>query len=277
MKKISLETYDFLVILSTLLLSSSSVNADIAPIEVIGNGAYGIFTNQSDIMLEKFFVEVHVNLPDVYEEYTYYLKNNQNKTIKQTVIIPYVFDIYKHNSFREGNISLKVNGKDVKYARSKVKIDDEDLVENMSHYIGYLTDITFLPLEGVEVKLVARSHLTDYTESFKYFYSAKTSKYWDGPIKEGHFRFKYSSEYKKIDFDVPNGILNGSEITSVMTDWDGNGTYSILVDTGVRYHGGAVSFFFILIEISIIVVLLLIVFSIIVLYLYKRKRQKRNK
>ena len=225
------------IILLILSTSALCVKADIAPATIIGGGAYGIFTNQSDISLEKFFVNVTVDLPDVYEEYTYYLKNNQNETINQTVIIPVIFEYDKYQFYDIENVYLTVNSKEVEYFESSnVVIQDQDLIIDMDHYVGYTANITFLPLESTEVKLIVFSTHNDYTESFQYFYSAKTSRYWNGSINYGYFKFDYQSEYETIEFDVPNGTLNKSEITSVMHSWDGNSTYSVLVYTGIGYQ-----------------------------------------
>jgi hypothetical protein len=270
-----------LVFLSfNILFLSQIVSADVCPFDRVGSSNYGLFVNQSNVTLEKFYVDVSVNLPEVHEEYTYHLRNNANETIYQEVIIPVVFGLYRIREYKTESMTLYVNGINTSYRSSTepldyVLLDDPDLKTDVDRYAGVTTRVKFPPLEEVEIKLVIDSWHNPTTESFQYFYSAKTARYWSDKIKYGSFQFEYESKYTNITYDVPNGRLEGSKLTSIMEEWDGNSTYYVNVDTGIRCNrSNQTTMRMVIFGAGILLITVPIIIAILLIRRHIKKRQK---
>jgi uncharacterized membrane protein len=108
----------------------------------------------------------------------------------------------------------------------------------MDHYTGVTINLSFNPFQEIEVNMVSYSTHDDYTESFHYYYTAKTAKFWNGTIEYGYFELNYLSDLKSIDYDVPNASWNETKLISRMYNWDGDADYEVTVDTGIRYYRG---------------------------------------
>ena len=213
---------------------SNNVKGDEAPIDLQGCGTYGVFVEQTNVSMERFFVNVTVDLPRVTEEFTYYLKNNQNSTCNQTVIVPTIFELEKNEYYDYENKAtaiILVNNHSVDYFSSKtVILEDQDLITDMDHYKGYVFNLSFKPYETIVTDVKILTYHEDYTAEFKYFYSSKTARYWNGTIKYSYFHFKFIGDIDDIFYEVPNGTRNENEVISEMHNWDGNATYNVVVD-----------------------------------------------
>ncbi len=212
-------------------LEDADVKGDIAPVRLEGSGAYALFIDQPNLTMVSFSVDVVVNLPGVYEEYVYVLRNDRNDTIRQMVIIPTIFELSEYYyEYNTAEADIYVNSQKVRhYFTSEVYFTDPDLLTDMDHYIGYVVDLTFEPFQTLTLKAVITSTHDDYTREFRYFYSAKTARYWNGSIENGNFRFEFVGEYKEMTWDVPNAMVSGNVISSEMNDWDGDAVYTVSV------------------------------------------------
>ena len=224
-----------------LILIYPSVKADIAPYDRVGHSIEGFFIQQDNISMVSFSVVVTVDLPDVNEEFTYLLRNEINYSIELEVIIPIVFEEDRWEYYEPDEIQIFIDDEiyedfvERTLEFNDVLLDDEELIRDIDHYTGITLNLSFKPFEDLEIKMVAHSLHDDYTESFHYFYTAKTARFWNGTIQEGYFEFNYLSRMISINFTVPNGTLNGTKISSLMNNWNGKADYEITVDTGVRY------------------------------------------
>ncbi|MFO7991201.1 MAG: hypothetical protein R6U61_02775 [Thermoplasmata archaeon] len=224
-----------IILLTSSFLSIENTKSDVAPYQDIGGGSGKILCNQTDISMVSFFVNVTVDLPEVNEHYTYYLYNNANTNITQNVIIPIYYDRNSQDYYKEDyDAKLYVDGESKTYQYDTVDI--EEIHSDLPFVTGFTLNITFEPNTKKKIYLDLEREFDSYTSNFIYIYSAKTGSYWHGNIEYGYFKFKYVSEYKKISYDGPESKIKGNKIISVMENWDGNSTYRVDVDTGIRYH-----------------------------------------
>lgn len=258
-----------MAIILSMILISPNVKADIAPYDRIGHSIEGFFIRQDNISMISFSVIVTVNLPDVHEEFTYILKNNVNISIEMEAIIPIVFEEDRWEYYEHNNIQIFIDDKlyhdynERKLMFDDVLLNDRELIRDIDHYTGVTMNLSFEPYQEMEIKMIANSRHDDYTESFHYFYTAKTAKFWNGTIQYSYFEFNYLSKMKSIEFNVPNGTLVGTRITSTMYNWTGQSNYEITVDTGVRYHH---NYYPIIIQLICFGIILFTVIIIIIIY-----------
>ncbi len=229
------------LILSVILLSSPNISSvaegDSAPIGQVGGGSSWVLCNQSDIRLDSFFVDVAVDLPNVEEEYNYYLYNQANRTIDQKVVIPIYFQ--ERSPYRYTNnyssATLYIDGEQTEYNYSSVEVEEN--YSDLPVVEGFIAEIEFEPDSITNITLDLKRNYDDYTRKFIYVYSAKTGSYWNGTIDYGYFHFEYLSEYENITFRGPNGNVDSNEIISEKRYWDGNSTYRVEVNTGIKHSG----------------------------------------
>jgi len=270
---------------------STNAAADIAPSKICF-GSSVVFVEQENISMEAFYVNVSINLPAVDETYTYYMRNNGNVSINQTVTVP-VFTTGHGYSYRIEEDKLFLNGQSIECTESEALIDKDELDIDMNYddpnnpaLDGYTAHITFPPQTTVEIKMVLVGKGETYTKEVIYIYSPKTGGYWDGNIGYGYFSLEYQSKYKTMDYEGPSGSLQEGRVVSEMWDWNPDDDYKVTVDTGVRYGGGgnpnvisdeekmavSLAVFFIASGIIVTIITLFIVF----LFMFVKRMKKKH-
>lgn len=239
-----------LPLLASLFIAPAG--ADIAPARV-EFGSSLVLTEQENVSMEAFYVNVTIVFPTMYENYTYHMRNLADTSVNQTVVIPVFWGRYL--DYRIDTYQAYCNGHALDSSFGMVRIGDgedldilgfsslddnayrdSDLPEDQ--VAGFIANIT-LPVDSVSVITMCMSstpYEDDYTGQFTYTYSAKTARFWNGTINEGHFRFEYIGGLDGMTYDVPEGQKSGNVVTSDMTDWDGDADYVVVVHTNVHYH-----------------------------------------
>ena len=238
----------FILMFTNLVFSAPSTQADVAPLQVTEN-ADNIFASNSSIIMDSFAVNVLANVTGSQDIFSYVLINPTNTTINQTVIVP----VFCEPSCLQSAV-LYVNNTPTPTYQGYVSNISTDIAQELpysdSDLPGYLENLTFLPFSNLNITLdfFRMWYKGGDTSNIIYFYSAQTARYWNQTdIRLSQFFFKYQDAlYKNYTYEGPtSNITLGTDNTTgqsyvqvlaQQTNWDGNATFQVSIDTGVTYQ-----------------------------------------